>query len=48
MGCISQWRYAAYIGTGFYLIFIIIGFIMLKKVIVAIKFVRSVRSRVGP
>ena len=35
----ETWRYAAYIGTGFYLIFIIIGFIMLKKVIVAIKII---------
>merc|ERR1712048_692148 len=35
----ETWKYVAYIATGFYVIFIIIGFIMLKKVIVAIKII---------
>ena len=42
IGCILQWTYVAYVATGFYVIFIIIGLIMLKKVIIAIKFVRLV------
>ena len=35
----ETWTYVAYVATGFYVIFIIIGLIMLKKVIIAIKII---------
>merc|ERR1712048_290299 len=35
----ETWKYVAFVATGFYVIFIIIGLIMLKKVIIAIKII---------
>merc|ERR1712048_1077390 len=37
----ETWKYVAFVATGFYVIFIIIGLIMLKKVIIAIKIIQE-------
>merc|ERR1719486_881217 len=42
----QTWKYMAYVSTGVYVIFIIFGLIMLKKVVVAIKIIQQTTNAI--
>jgi len=42
----ETWKYIAYVSTGVYVVFVIIGLIMLKKVIVAVKIIQETTNAI--
>merc|ERR1711939_132187 len=42
----ETWKYIAFVATGVYVVFIIIGFIMMKKIIIAVKIIQQTTNAI--
>jgi len=42
----ETWKYIAFVATGVYIIFIIIGFVMMKKIIIAVKIIQQTTNAI--